>query len=189
MIATLVVLAAICFLVAVALVAVVSTVRHVVGDERPVEIERPPLFDFIRAALALAAAALAILTGLTALADYSIESNPYAGSFFIVAGVLAAALALYPARGVWGRGRRFGVNSLGWIWLVLGFVSLPLFIMASACGCSEAFAHAPAPTPLGVDARSWMFLAVIFGPASLLLAGTALADRAYALRHRNLVGS
>jgi hypothetical protein len=184
MIATLVVLAAICFSVAVGLEVAMSTIRRVVGDVSRVEIEVPPSFDFIRSALALVAAALAILTGLTAIADYTIESNPYAGSFFIVAGVLAAALALYPARGLWGRVRRFGVNGLGWIWLVLGLVSLPIFIMASACGCSDAWAHSPAPTPLGVDARSWMFIAMILGPASLLLAGTELADRAYALRHR-----
>jgi hypothetical protein len=184
MIATLVVLAAICFLVAVGLEVVISTIRRVVGDVSHIEIEVPPSFDFIRSALTLVAAALAILTGLTAFADYSIESNPYGGSFFIVAGVLALALALYPARGLWGRARRLGVNSLGWIWLVLGLVSLPVFIMASACGCAESWAHSPAPTPLGVDARSWMFLTVIFGPASLLMAGTELADRAYALRHR-----
>ena len=183
MIATLVVLAAICVLVAAGMVAT-STLRRAVGDVSHVEIQVPPSFDFIRSALAVAAAALAIVTGLTAFADYSVESNPYAGSTSIVAGVLSAALAVYPAGGLWGRARRLGANILGGIWLVLGVVSLPLFIMASACGCAATLAHSLAPTPLGVDARTWMFLTVIFGPASLLLAGTELADRAYALRHR-----
>jgi hypothetical protein len=155
-----------------------------------VALERAPQFDFIRSGLTALASALALLTGATAFADYSIESNPFTGGFFMVVGVIAAALALYPARGLWGRSRRLGATALAAVWAVIGVIGWPFFVMASACGCGGGWNGSPAPTPLGMDARGWIVLAVIAGPTLLLLVVSGVADLAYArLRGRAPVGS
>jgi hypothetical protein len=138
-----------------------------------------PRFDPVRAGLVTLAAAIALVAGVDAFADQTIEFPPISG-LLLVAAVAALMVALPPTRGIWSDNRRLAAAILASAWVAIGLATLPFAVMASACACAGLGPQYVPPAPLGLEARSWITLAVAGGPTLLLLAASRLPDRIYA---------
>jgi hypothetical protein len=138
-----------------------------------------PRLDPVRAGLVTLAAAIALLAGVDAFADRTIEFPPIS-ALLLAAAVAALMVALPPTRGIWSDNRRLAAALLASAWVAIGLATLPFAVMVSACGCAAPGPGYVPPAPLGLETRSWIMLAVAGGPTLLLLASSRLPDRIYA---------
>jgi hypothetical protein len=169
-------LVAVVFALPALLMAIRYRTRHVSG----VVVGAERRLDPLRSTLALTVATLALVAGIAALVDQTIEFRPGEGLLLLVGAASAGAVGLYPARGIWTEPRRLAAAIVAALWAATGFLTLPFAVAATACGCSSTLPGYLPPVPLGIEVRGWISLAVIAGPVLLLLAASRLPDKASA---------
>lgn len=131
-------------------------------------------YDIPRTVIALAASVIAGAAAFAVAIDTGMAGYDLAAGVFLVEGVVAAALAVWPSPGGWSRRRRSFASLFTSASIVAGLV---LVVFSGARGAGDPATGYVLPTVLGIVSTTWTDIATFGVPLLLAIARSDVPDR------------